>query len=160
VDGVLHAARGPGMAAGLRIFELPQMLNLRRLVESVDPAAKIVLTSNWRKLDMMKSKVQDELLKIGIAEGIYASTDVLDGSDRHTEIYVWLQKFKPSRFVIIDDVNLHAEFSGSGTCLKRFIKTGIFSCTKNHFVCTDFIDGLNRKSTDMCIDILRNRIWG
>ena len=160
VDGVLHPARGPGSNSGLSIFEAPKMANLKALVECVQPHARIVLSSNWRQFDHMKRRVDDEIKKVGIHEGIYDCTDVINGTDRHTEVCHWLTKFKPSRFVIVDDLDL-SKFNSLAMCLKRYQQTGIWSVTKKHFVCTDFIDGLDSNALAHCVKVLQTvkRVW-
>ena len=107
VDGVLHPAAAPGSDALSDTLRPQQMEFLKEICHSVDGGVKIILTSNWRKYHALKNILQTELVKFGIG-GIHDCTEVLN-NDRRTEICHWLKNYEPTRFIIVDDLNLSDE---------------------------------------------------
>ena len=82
-------------------FDSDCLNNLKYLVDETN--AYLVITSTWRKLDIGKSILLNELKKYGLDERVIGYTDVLN-TKRGEEVKAYLSKLKDKvNFIILDD---------------------------------------------------------
>ena len=155
VDGVLHPASKPGGDAkpGQVLFDQEALRGLKRICESCTPVAKIVLTSNWRKLETSKSQVDHVLRQASIDSGVYAATDMF--KNRQTEICHYLRNYQPSHFVILDDMDLTQVPPHESKLWGK----GAYRAIEQHVVRTDYRCGLSEKDVQQAITVLSDKAW-
>ena len=82
-------------------FDSDCLNNLKYLVEETN--SYLVITSTWRKFDIGKSILLNELKKYGLDKRVIGYTDILN-TKRGEEIKAYLSKLKDKvNFIILDD---------------------------------------------------------
>jgi len=115
------------------------MTNLRDIVNRTQNT-KIVLSSTWRLNDYTMSTVNNELAKVGL-EPCLCKTPDLEGNDRVSEIFRWMETFKGNilGWIAIDDMNLGYQNKMSG-----------------HFIHCDSYIGLTKELAAQAVELLNN----
>lgn len=114
VDGVLHH---PNPRHAHQRFRKPLMANLREVVAR--SAATIVLSTAWRLRKEHRAYLAAKLSEFGMR--FESRTPAIDPWDRPREISAWLQKFRPKRWVAVDDMPLSKQ--SPRTMGGHFVKT-------------------------------------
>ncbi len=142
VDGVLNSIRGLKETyfqtkrpySGYDYpFDVRCMYNLKKIVDMTD--SYLVITSTWRKDEIGKNILLEELKRYGLDERVIGYTDILH-KKRGEEIKAYLEKLgREVNYIILDD-------------------DSDFDELMNHLVKTNFQTGLNDESVEKSIKIL------
>lgn len=136
IDGVMNSAADNGLDSQLCERNLGL---LKQIVDATD--CKVVLTSAWRHNPRLLQRAINSLANAGIM--CFDTTPILDNGNREDEIIEWLEEWHVScsfpynsndRYAILDDDEL----------------VGF----DEHFVRTDYNDGIQKNHVDTVIDIL------
>jgi hypothetical protein len=122
-----------------KTFNLRAVNNLVRIVK--ETSAEIVLSSNWRLYDHYKRKITELLAKENI--NIIGCTISYQDA-RPFEIWYWVFRHKPKRWIAIDDRNLINERGGM--------------LIEKHVIQTMKEIGLQREQASFAIDLLLGNV--
>ncbi|EQC26209.1 hypothetical protein SDRG_15945 [Saprolegnia diclina VS20] len=160
VDGVCHPATtvGGDYTDEAALFAAEAMQHLAAIVASQSPPASVVLTSTWRKHDVLRARVDAALKRHGILRGVEGATDVLPRADaassRQAEICHWLRNHSVRRFVILDDLPLASHATTSGLW-----GYGAYASVHAHCICPDYQLGLEEQHVAVAQTILTHNVW-
>jgi len=115
IDGVLHPVQ---VTREYQLFRRDKMSLLRYLVQQSN--ASIVLSSAWRLAPRTAQIANQQLVRHGMDTYIDKTADHGYGGKRSAEILEWVNKYQPSAWIAIDDIDLAC---GEPRMMPHFIHT-------------------------------------